>query len=163
MTKRKKNVIAGSVLSLLAVFYLISSFQIKRTNIDRVVGSRMFPQLCGSLLLILSISLIVSGIMTRGTEKTEGTDKTDAAAKPDYRKTAAVLISFLFYIVLMGGIGFAPASVLYLFSQMLIMGQQPFTKKKVVSYAVIAIAASAVIYILFNRVFLLVLPKAGWF
>lgn len=167
MRQSKKDVIAGSVLSLLAVFYLIFSFQIKRTNIDRVVGSRMFPQICGCLLLVLSVSLIVNGAQKmmeeKRTAKSQETDQTDNLAKPDYRKTAAVLTSFVLYIVLMGGIGFAPASVLYLFSQMILMGKKPFTKKKIVSYAVISIAASAAVFVLFNNVFLLMLPKAGWF
>lgn len=181
MSRSKKDVIAGSVLSLLAVFYLIASLQIKRTNIDRVVGSRLFPQICGVLLLVLSLSLVVNGMQKLRKEREDkraaqrgGAESGKAAAgktseavadlsKPDYRKTAAVLVSFVLYIILMGGIGFAPASVLYLFSQMVIMGKPPYTKKKLLLYAVIAAVVSAVVFVLFNHVFLLMLPKAGWF
>lgn len=43
MDKKYKDVIVGIVLAALSVIYLLLSFQIKLTNIDRVVGSRMFP------------------------------------------------------------------------------------------------------------------------
>ena len=62
MEKKYKDIIVGSVLAALSVAYLLLSFQIKLTNIDRVVGSRMFPQICGTIILILSVCLIVGGV-----------------------------------------------------------------------------------------------------
>ena len=62
MDKKYKDVIVGIVLAALSVIYLLLSFQIKLTNIDRVVGSRMFPQICGIIILVLSVCLIVGGI-----------------------------------------------------------------------------------------------------
>lgn len=63
----------------------------------------------------------------------------------------------------MDKIGFTISSILYLFSQMVVMGKWPVSKKSMILYLMISVAVSAVIYVMFNRVFMLILPKAGWF
>lgn len=71
--------------------------------------------------------------------------------------------SYALYIFLMDKIGFTVSSILYLFSQMVVMGKWPSSRKSMILYLVIAVAVSAVIYVMFNNVFMLILPKAGWF
>ena len=74
-----------------------------------------------------------------------------------------MLGSYAIYIFLMDKIGFTISSILYLFSQMVVMGKWPVSKKSMILYLMISVAVSAVIYVMFNRVFMLILPKAGWF
>lgn len=158
MNKKYKDVIVGSVLATLSVVYLILSFQIKLTNIDRVVGSRMFPQICGTIILILSVCLIVGGI-----QRAKRAGAEDLGEKKNYTRTILVLGSYAAYIFLMDKIGFTVSSVIYLFSQMIVMGKWPVGKKALALYLVISVIVSAVIYVTFNNVFMLILPKAGWF
>ena len=158
MYRKYKDAVIGGILTVLSVIYLIMSFQIKLTNIDRVVGSRLFPQICGTIILILNICLIVTSV-----RKAKGKGEPEAAEKKNYTKTILVLGSYAAYIYLMDKVGFSIASVLYLFSQMIVMGKWPVAKKSMVLYAVISIVAVVVIYIMFNRVFMLMLPRARWF
>lgn len=158
MDKRYKDVVVGSVLAVLSVIYLMLSFQIKLTNIDRVVGSRMFPQICGTIILILSICLIAGGI-----KKARKAEPEPAGEKKNYTRTILVLGSYAAYIFLMDKIGFTIASIIYLFSQMAVMGKWPADKKSMILYLVISVIVSAVIFVTFNNVFMLILPKAGWF
>lgn len=158
MEKKYKDIIVGSVLAALSVAYLLLSFQIKLTNIDRVVGSRMFPQICGTIILILSVCLIVGGV-----QKAKQAEPEKAGEKKNYTRTILVLGSYALYIFLMDKIGFTVSSILYLFSQMVVMGKWPSSRKSMILYLVIAVAVSAVIYVMFNNVFMLILPKAGWF
>lgn len=157
MNGRYKDAIIGGVLAVFSCIYLILSFQIKLTNIDPVVGSRMFPQICGTVVLILSVWLIAS------TLKTKQREEVLPEKRANYIKTVIVLGSYAAYIFLMDKIGFACSSMIYLFSQMLVMGKWPAKKKDIVVYAVISVAASAAIYVLFRQVFMLMLPKARWF
>lgn len=158
MDKKYKDVVVGSVLAVLSVIYLLLSFRIKLTNIDRVVGSRLFPQICGTIILVLSICLIVGGIQSMKKAEPE-----KAGGKKSYTRTILVLGSYACYIFLMDKIGFTISSVIYLFSQMVVMGKWPAGRKSMLLYLVIAVAVSAAIYVLFNNVFMLILPKAGWF
>ena len=158
MYRKNKDVISGTVLAVLSVIYLAMSFQIKLTNIDRIVGSRMFPQICGTIILLLSISLIVGGV-----RKARAEGAGESKEKKSYLKTVIVLGSYAAYIFLMDKIGFTASSILYLFSQMVVMGNGRAGKKAFILYAVISVVASVAIYVMFNKVFLLMLPRAGWF
>lgn len=158
MDKKYKDVVVGSVLAGLSVIYLLLSFQIKLTNIDRVVGSRMFPQICGTIILILSVCLIIGGM-----QKARKTESEKTGEKKNYARTIFVLGSYAAYIFLMDKIGFTVSSIAYLFSQMVVMGKWPVGKKSMGLYLIISVAVSAAIYVLFNNVFMLILPKAGWF
>lgn len=156
MYKKYKDAVIGGILAVLSFIYIAMSFQIKLTNIDRIVGSRLFPQICGGLILILSVYLTVYGI-----RKSKFIEAGEGPAR-NYLKTVIVLGSYAAYIYLMDKIGFAFSSILYLFSQMIVMGRWPVKKKSILIYLVIAVVSSVVIYILFNKVFMLMLPRAGW-
>lgn len=157
LNRQHKDAIIGGILAVLSCIYLVMSFRIKLTNIDPVVGSRMFPQICGTVVLALSTWLIVSTLRKKQTEEVIPEKQTS------YIKTIIVLGSYAAYIFLMDKLGFACSSMIYLFSQMLVMGKWPAKKKDIIVYAVIAVTASAVIYVLFRQVFMLMLPKARWF
>lgn len=157
MYKKYKDAVIGGILAVLSFIYLAMSLQIKLTNIDRIVGSRLFPQICGTVILILSVYLIVYGI-----RQSKSIEAGEAGPAKSYTKTVIVLGSYAAYIFLMDKIGFTLSSILYLFSQMAVMGRWPVKKKSLLIYLVIAVVSSIVIYILFNKVFMLMLPRAGW-
>ena len=49
--KKYKDIIMGAVLFAVGLIYFLMSFSIKLTYIDQIVGSRMFPQICGVVLM----------------------------------------------------------------------------------------------------------------
>lgn len=156
MYKKYKDAVIGGILAALSLIYLAMSFQIKLTNIDRIVGSRMFPQICGTAILLLSIYLIASAV-----HKGKNAVAEPGAGK-NYTRTVIVLGSYAAYIFLMDKLGFTVSSILYLFSQMIVMGKWPVTRKSMLLYLLISVTASAAIYFMFYKVFMLMLPKAGW-
>lgn len=158
MYKKYKDVVIGGVLAVFSCIYLAMSFQIKLTNIDRIVGSRLFPQIIGIVILALSIWLIVDGL-----QRARRADAEEQGQKKSCIRTVIVLGSFAAYIFLMDKIGFTVSSILYLFSQMTVMGPWPAKKKSMIVYLVISVLTSVLIYVMFDKIFMLMLPKAGWF
>ncbi len=158
MGKKYKDAIIGIILAGLALIYLALSFRIKLTNIDRIVGSRLFPQICGLILLALSLCLAVGDFWKARHQELE-----EKKEKRNYLRTILVLGCYAAYIFLMDKIGFMASSVLYLFSQMIVMGKWPVGKKSLAFFLITAVIVSLVISVVFNDVFMLILPKAGWF
>lgn len=172
MTKGQKDVAAGSVLAAFSIAYFALSFQIKLMRIDRVVGSRMFPQILGVCMFLLGVFLIVNGVIAWKREKAaapaEGAkSEADPEAAQKRRqavyKTLGVFVGYAFYIFLMDKIGFTVSSILYLFSQMLLMAKRPISKKQYLIYAATAVITAVVLYYMFVVGFQLILPKASWF
>ena len=165
--------IAGIILFAFGFAYFSISFSIKRTYIDQVVGSRLFPQICGSLLMGLSLMLIAAAIFRlhrnehssinqdQNSEKTEKMEKRSGLSPAV--KTLLVLLCFALFAWLLDKIGFALAAFLYLFSQMVLMSGRKLTKKSLLFYFVLSLALSGGIYLLFQKGFSLMLPKARWF
>jgi len=174
--KKYKDIIMGAVLFAVGLIYFLMSFSIKLTYIDQIVGSRMFPQICGVVLMGLSMSLAVSAVMHLRQPRPE-TDSVDVEEMADRVmgrdrekhvlapavKTLLVLVSFAVFCWLLDKIGFAFAAFLYLFSQMLLIAGRKLKAKDIVFYLVLSAVLSAGIYYLFYKGFSLMLPKASWF
>ena len=77
--KKYKDIISGSFLFVVGLVYFALSFTINLTFIDRVVGSRMFPQIIGILMMALSLYIVVTGILSL--------KKSEAAPKDESEKT----------------------------------------------------------------------------
>lgn len=156
---RHKDLIAGVFLFVVALVYFILSFQVRLTNIDRLVGSRFFPQICGVLLMLFSILLIAGDFLKNRAlpPAPSGEVSAPAGPKPVYRNTVLALLSFALYIVLMDLVGFTISTLAYLFSQMALL--QGTGRKKWLLYGMLSLCSTIAIYYLFNNVFLLMLPK----
>lgn len=161
---KNKDMIAGAFLLLVAVGYFLLSFQIKLSNIDRMVGSRLFPQICGVLLALFSCGLIAGNIMRNRRESPAdaGEEAKDPAARPVYRNTILVLVSYAAFIWALNALGFVVSTVAYLFTQMIIL-RGASEKSRYFLYAVITALSTIAIYYLFNNVFYLILPKGNLF
>lgn len=175
--KRYKDIIAGGTLFLFGLAYFLMSFSIKLTYIDRIVGSRKFPQIVAVVFMLCALWIMFRGIkelihentaITKG-EKTLFEQGIDAEAsdedigKEGRWKTALVLISFAIFCFLLDKIGFGLTSFLYLLSQMILMDGKKQSWKSVLFYAVLSALLSIGIYYMFNTGFKLILPKANWF
>lgn len=173
--KKYKDIIAGGVLFAVGFIYFCMSFSIKLTYIDRVVGSRVFPQICGAALMALSLAVLISGVLSLHRSHQEetppdGEELAGSMPKQEEKqllspamKTFLVLVSFALFCGLLDKIGFGPAAFLYLFSQMLLISGKKLTKRAVVFYLLLSLALAAGIYYLFYKGFSLMLPKASWF
>ena len=176
--KKYKDIISGSFLFVVGLVYFALSFTIKLSFIDRVVGSRMFPQIIGILMMALSLYIVISGVLSlrraeaaakQESEKTlmEKGEEAENAGEDTSRKgsikVVLVLLSFGLYCLLLDGIGFSISTILYLFSQMILMGDGKPSVKRLAFYAALSVAVSVCVYYMFNTGFNLILPKASWF
>lgn len=182
--KKYKDIIIGAFLFAVGLVYFIMSFSIKLTYIDQIVGSRLFPQICGTVFMGLSLWLAVTGVIrlwqSRSNRKwgtgaemdAEGTsggmgDRESEPHEPHIVspvvKTLLVLVSFAVFCWLLDKIGFVMDAFLYLFSQMLLIAGRKLSVKDIVFYFALSMVLSAGIYYLFDKGFSLMLPKAGWF
>ena len=170
MSKKKKNIIPNVVIFILSLFFFIASFTIKLTNIDKVVGSRLFPQIVTLLLMALSLFLIIADMMENkrneaSKTKVEEDNKEieEVTDKPNYINTILVFGSFGLYLILLEQVGFIISTILYLSSQMYILApKEDKTSKKILIYTVISIIVTMIIYWIFAEGFQLVLPRGMW-
>lgn len=160
---KNKDCLAGTALAIFSCIYLYMAWGIRKTNIDRLVGSRFFPQLCGSLLLVLSVLLLIKGILSIQKPVGAGIIPDPTGIVPLYKNTAVVLASFAVFIWLMDLVGFVPAALVYLFTQMMYLFPGKITKLRILLYATLTILFTISVYALFTRVFYLMLPRGSIF
>mgnify|MGYP004696396821 CR=1 FL=1 len=179
--KKYKDIIAGTVVFIVAAVYFALTFSIKKiVFIDPIVGSARFPQIVAVIMMICAVVIILQGIlsirksneaesgkkslMELADEAEEGEQITDkAAVRKGNVKVILVLLSFALFCFFMDKIGFGPASFLYLWSQMIIMSHEKESRKRIIFYGLLSLVISAVIFVLFRYGFGLILPKAMWF
>lgn len=178
--RRFKDIVIGAIVMAFGVFYFSQTLSIKKIPyIDPVVGSAMFPRIIAGVIVACGLVILIQGI--RSAAKTENKptesaktilEEADEAEngspeKADRKKgnikVVLVLLSFALYAFFMDKIGFAVASALYMFSQMILMDSGRPTAKRMVLYAVLSIVLSAAVFALFRYGFGLILPKARWF
>lgn len=177
--KRYKDIIAGSVLLAVSVFYLSQTFSVKKIAfIDPLVGSALFPQIVASILILCSVVIILQGVMSlrktplksdkkglmdAADEAENGTEEEKKGNRKGNLKVVLVLGSFGLFAFFMDKIGFGPASFLYLWSQMIIMSHEKQTRKSIILYGVLSLVIAVLIFSLFRYGFGLILPRALWF
>lgn len=164
MFAKNKNMIAGIFLLIVSIVYGLLSFSIPLTNIDKLVGSRLLPQVCAIILGGCSVWLILDNLIKnkKGIEVVQvdedGVVETQDKPRTLYMNTVFVLLGLVIYIFLMDKIGFLISTILYLISQMIIL-EKGDKKKRYVLYSIISICTSGSVYLLFTQVFNLMLPK----
>jgi len=188
MKKKTKDIVVGSIVIAFGIFYFTQTLGIKKIPfIDPIVGSAMFPRIIAVIIVICGVAILISGIRQfrktgteqkaqedktimeqadeaeNGTESSESSASEKAQKRMGARKIVLVLLSFALYAYFMDKIGFAVASGIYLFSQMILMDQNKPNRKSLIIYAVLSIVLAAAIFSLFRYGFGLILPKARWF
>jgi putative tricarboxylic transport membrane protein len=164
LIKKNKNLVAGGFLFAMGLIYFLLSFTIQLTNIDKLVGSRLFPQIIGVLIMFFSAWMMVDNLLKnkKGEKVTQinedGEVVTDDKPKPLYKNTVLVLVSLAAYIILMGKIGFLVSTLIYLISQMALLEKEK-ENRNYLKYFIVSLGASVAIYFLFTTVFNMVLPR----
>lgn len=164
MFLKNKNLVAGGFLFAVGLIYFLLSFRIQLTSIDKLVGSRLFPQIIGILIMFFSGWLIIDNLLKnkKGEKVTQinedGEVVTDDKPKPLYKNTVLVLVSLAGYIILMEKIGFIISTLTYLISQMVLLEKEK-KNRNYLKYLIVGIGSSVAIYFLFTTVFNMVLPR----
>jgi putative tricarboxylic transport membrane protein len=155
MTKYFKNgdVLAGSVLFLMGMFMLINAVIFGR-GINTGIGADSFPKIISCALLAVSAGLLRSGIKIKNASAEN--NKTEPAKQGNYPVFAAVLGVFLSYVFIIPVLGFIITTVPFLFFLMLLL--VPRKKKNVPLFLGVSAGVSLGTYLLFVKVFFVMLP-----
>ncbi len=120
------------------------------------VGATFFPRLASIGFVILGAILTVQAIKE---PKAVAATSVSSESTNSSKKNFSVLYSmglFIVYLALMQTLGYIVCSALYIFIQTLIL--KPRSQKKYILYGIIAVISSLTTYLLFVRVFGIMIP-----
>ncbi len=151
-TRRAGELAFTGLLLVFSIFMLWQAYSISK--FESITSAGSFPMFATAVMLISA--LVIAGQTARARPLPSG-------GEPLVRQfvrqiTPLVLVSFtlaiVFYMVLLDLIGFLPASYLFLVVSMRLLGG-----RRIVLNLVISALSLAAIYVIFQTVFSVVLPK----
>lgn len=152
MTKKKKNIICSALFFLFGAFLMYESLPIK-PMVGKDLGSGYVPKIVAvAIMVVAAIEMFVS-LRDRTSEKEEKKESSDTSDTRGGLLTIALICA---YVALYGELGFVISTALYLFLQMNIFSTKE--NRKIVLYAVVSIAATLIIYVVFNNIIGMQLP-----
>ncbi len=162
MNSRRKDLIAGVVLALFALWYFHEAAGIKSfagLGGSAVINSATMPRIWAGCMLLLSCALILRSL--RSGRRSGRKEQRRGSPAAWCREHAAVLLTFAAlaaYAALMVPLGFMAASTLYISAQIMILQG---SRRHWFSALLIAVICSAASYFIFVRGLAVLLP-AGW-
>jgi len=152
---RNKEAATGIFGIIFGAVLFILSYQVKDfASIG--VGAGFLPRISAVLFIIVGTFILLKGARS-GTEKAEGKPAEEKNGKT--AKLNPVLLSMLLlctYVALLKPVGFIICSALYIFLQSIILSKG--SKQNYLALAAISAIASASAYVLFVRVFQVMIP-----
>ena len=148
MTEKKKNIICSALFFLFGAFLMYESLPIK-PMVGKDLGS---GYVAVAIMVVAAIEMFVS-LRDRTSEKEEKKESSDTSDTRGGLLTIALICA---YVALYGELGFVISTALYLFLQMNIFSTKE--NRKIVLYAVVSIAATLIIYVVFNNIIGMQLP-----
>ena len=156
--KKYGDLITGIFFAVLGAVGLVlaCNFADPIIQVPQTIGSRFFPKLVCIAILIFSVLLIAFSLPKLKTKKEA---KADEEETPEYKRVIASMAAFIIYVLLMERIGFLIMSMIYLPVQMyMIAPSEKQNKKNMITYILIGIFSSCVIYFSFVYGFRIILP-----
>lgn len=158
--ENKKDLITGVVFLGISLGIFAASFSIKKLVVS-FIGSSFVPQVTALLLAGLSVLLIIQSLSDAGagrTARADGVPHPDTGRKARFSTIATFVLLFC-YLFFLESVGFLITTAVYLFAQFWVLSKK---KPNLLMYALIAVLSSVIIYYIFVKIFILMLP-AGIF
>ncbi|NQD81213.1 tripartite tricarboxylate transporter TctB family protein [Pseudomonas sp. CrR14] len=164
-TPNKKELIIGIAMIALSLAYMVMAYQLPGHG---GVDAGTVPALLAGLLILLGAMQVFSAFARKPAPAEAAATPTTGdlpevpveEAAPDIIEPRTVILTLgliLGYMALLGPVGFPIMTVIYLYLQFLVL--TPVTQKaRHVTYLVISVICSAVIFLLFREAFDLMLP-----
>lgn len=155
MWQKYKELISSSVITVVGLVYFILAFSIRQYG-DAVLDSRFLPLVLGVLLVVFgSVKLFGSIRQTlRQEHETATMNSPETGSRIHVLLTIALMIGYAFALK---PLGFLFSTSVYMFLQTIILF--PNKKKNVVIMIAVSLIFSITVYLVFTRVFSLVLPR----
>ena len=146
-----------------AGLFMACNFSEPVIQVAQAIGSRFMPKMISVIMLVFAALLIISSVLKLKHGITESVEEEETEGeevfKPEYNRVAASLTAFSVYVLLMDVVGFLIMSVLYLPLQIYMLApEEKQDKKHMVTYVLIGVACSLIIYFTFVYGFKIVLP-----
>lgn len=165
-TPNKKELIIGIVMISLSLAYAVMAYQLPGHD---GIDAGTLPVLLAGFLALLGVMQLINAVTSKPAPASSAT-VTPASddlpkvvveeAPPPVVEPRTVILTLgliLGYVALMGYVGFPIMTVVYLYLQFLVL--TPVTQKaKHLTYLLISVISSAVIFLLFREAFDLLLP-----
>lgn len=147
--------VAATVI-LLGLVVLWQTSEIRVSPMNAKIGPRVIPYIVGSGLLIVGIWYLIE--LLRGTsggaQGGEDAEDVDENASTDWATVGWIGLALVIYLILLERAGFVVASSVLFFGAAFGMGSRRFVRD-----AVVAVALSITVYLLFTRGLSLRLPE----
>lgn len=159
----KLDIIPGIVIALFSIGYMALIPSIKTfTGLGATPLTNHFvPYLWGGALLVLGLWITARGFRKRKKYLEEGGTVVRASLKDalmERREVVASFISLAVYVGLMGPVGFAPMTVLYVFAQIMILTPREKWRKTIVPAVITAVLSGVVLFYIFRYLLNVLLP-----
>jgi putative tricarboxylic transport membrane protein len=150
---KKVNVILAALLIGFGIFYGYLAAHLPDRNLPNTLGSDFMPWVLAGCLLFLSLLLLIKTVFGGSPEQL------DYSISPKEGFGVIGLTACVFaYVKLMNLIGFILATPIFLALLMLITGSRKW--KEIV---MVSIVATFIIYLLFQKIFQVILPRGELF
>lgn len=158
MIKKYKDVFCGGALILLGAGLYAASFGIKSVALN-LIKADFFPRLDAALLVLLGVILVITGLV-KARRFRPPEDKPVPFWKNDgtvsMLETLALITVYLFALK---PVGFLLSTFVYLTAQMLVLApREKRGKKDVALFVFISAVTALTVYLVFVKVFYLMLP-----
>ena len=157
--RKYKDAIVGGLVILAAVGLFAASLTIQSLSLN-LIKADLFPKMDAILLGILGIALLWDGLRKAGQASEESKGEEKSGMSQGTRCMIITLALIAVYIFCLEPIGFLLSTFVYLVIQMLVLADESHRKKKdILLFVILSLVVSAGIYLLFTRVFYLMLPS----
>lgn len=141
----RRDLTIAALAALLAVGYLVATYNIQVLDIGDSLGPRAYPAVLGVCLLVAAVMIFFETRRRKLAGETESEETSFAALLPSNKVMLAIAMTFVF-ISLFEWLGFLLASSLYLFAMMYV-----FHPGRHMTNALVAILFSACTYVVFHH------------
>jgi len=159
--KKYGDFVVGIFYAVLGIALIIGAKALPKSKVMDI-GPDFMPTLVGAIILILAVILLVETFARFKTTSAE-LDASGYKDTSDYKRVLSSLVAAIVYVNVLKPVGFIISTLVYLFLQIYILApDKSRTKKDIITYAIIDVVFTIVVYLLFRYVFKIVLP-AGLF
>jgi hypothetical protein len=155
MWQKYKELISSSIITLIGLVYFVMAFSIRQYG-DAVLDSRFLPLLLGCLLIAFGTVKLV-GSIRQSFHKDGGINSEPPEESGSSRHVMLTLILMIAYAFTMKPLGFLISTSAYMFLQTIILF--PNKKKNYIIMISVSLIFSIAVYLVFVRIFSLVLPR----
>ena len=148
MNDKTKNLICSGVFFLFGAFLYFESLSIK-VLMTKDLGSGFFPKVIAVSIMVMAIVELIITLTNKRIVKDEKTDR-------DIKGGLLTIMCMAAYIALYDPLGFLLSTALYLFVQILILSTEK--NRRIPLFALISVASSVVIYVIFVYAISMPLP-----